>query len=495
MPTIITLKEWRNNNPYREQFQSDIYYTKLSNRIVKILEKSSLNTSLPRKESLKVAAMTIARWFEDICTGIGFWHTVNIECQRRYGKPVPFYDTKDYIMGEPNIQDIQLLLWDFLSVLYDDEMVNPMNPGIMRTSVDIFNLIDKEWETADSTDELLDFISDPLVGTNYWATRDVLEWISMSTYINTNGIKLYLRDLYKLQEENYDSEHLDIYSYSRKWEHIFMDRHNLLSFTSSEWLSSICDRDIDINTDLFKQRIYTILNYTPTALMLKDCVNGKVVNVNPDSIEESWLDSEQCRPGEVICCALVQIKGVYNLCGMMLSAEDPAFSEPVNEQNRFLDKLKDSNHILADKFYKASNGKHIIFINGEKELDRLLRGLDFDLDHPEIKKMKDGLYEHNNKMQIAAVWSPGLGVQYITRHIAAIKSADNKLYNEDYGNEHAHVFICNTNIINHHNARMLVREGMLPDASFVNHIDARQGRETLQQNAEFLVDYYFSEHE
>lgn len=493
--TAITQQDWRDGHPNRIPLPSDIYYTRLSNKILKILEKSSLYSSFPNYDSLKVTALFIARWFEDICTGIGFWHTVNEECRRRHGRPIPFYDTESYIEDEPNIQDIQLLLWDMLSILYDEDIINPDIPGIILTASDIFNLIDKEWETADSSEELIDFISNPMVGTDYWVTRNVLEWISMSVYVNLNGIRYYLDEKRRMLTKYKDSEFKDIYLYSQQWEHIFRDRHNLIAFTSSEWLSSVCRKEINIDTELFHQRIYSIKELTSNALILADALSGKMVSVAKESFQQFWLESEKCRPGEMLCCALVRINGIYYQCGMLLSAEEPAFRDSINNENKFRDAQIKQAPMLADKYYKFSQGEHLIFIDGEKQLDKMLNKLDLPIDNPEIIKLKKDLKRYNPELQIAAVPTPKIGVSFITQYLPAIKTPKNPFYDKAFANEHAHALICNPKIISHSAALMLVREGMLPDASFENEISAERGHEMLQQNAEFLVNYYFSKYE
>ena len=63
-------------------------------------------------------AIRLTGWFEDLCSELGFWSVVNTTCRQRYGKILPFYDTSDYYPGEPNPQDIQLLLWHNLYVGY-----------------------------------------------------------------------------------------------------------------------------------------------------------------------------------------------------------------------------------------------------------------------------------------------------------------------------------------------------------------------------------------
>ena len=109
---------------------------------------------------------------------------MNEECNKRYGKPLPFYDTDSYFPNEPNIQDINLLLWDAEEALHPYRFMNPENPAILDAATAICELFDEEYPTAPKTDELFDFLHDEHLSQDYWHVRKLCDWLSLRAYIS-----------------------------------------------------------------------------------------------------------------------------------------------------------------------------------------------------------------------------------------------------------------------------------------------------------------------
>lgn len=107
-------KDWVDVHPYKQSDDVDKYFAKLADKVyVTILQSPLYDISLGDPKDLSIY---LTLWFEDIISGTNVWRTVNRECMRRIGAPLPFYDIKNYYEGEPNIEDIRVLLWYYLEM-------------------------------------------------------------------------------------------------------------------------------------------------------------------------------------------------------------------------------------------------------------------------------------------------------------------------------------------------------------------------------------------
>ena len=99
--------EWVKNKPYTTVDNVDIYYTGIANRIYDILKETKLDSVFAEPDNLRIVTMSIAGWFEDVISQNGIWQTFTTECEKTYGRRLPFYDTgNSYYPDEINIEDV-----------------------------------------------------------------------------------------------------------------------------------------------------------------------------------------------------------------------------------------------------------------------------------------------------------------------------------------------------------------------------------------------------
>ena len=164
--------EWLDMKPYNNSDSVDLYYVGLANKIMDFLAKSDLDEYFKDDVILRKASLYFASWFEDICSNLGMWALVNKECNARYGSVLPFYDVSEYYEGEVNPQDISLLLWHFMQVYNEkNTLLNPENPWILKTALDLTRLLDAEYESAPENERLYDFRHNGRIGEMWWVCR------------------------------------------------------------------------------------------------------------------------------------------------------------------------------------------------------------------------------------------------------------------------------------------------------------------------------------
>ena len=129
--SMITLKDIRKGHPFGFSSATDTDYVRIANTVYEMLRYVSF-CAQRTDEEMKRMAIKLTLYFEDVVSEIGLWRSyVNLH-QSLYGKPLPFYYTDmGYTEDEPNIYDIQLLLWDAtLDDEYSETLVNPDNEAL-----------------------------------------------------------------------------------------------------------------------------------------------------------------------------------------------------------------------------------------------------------------------------------------------------------------------------------------------------------------------------
>ncbi|MBO4739339.1 MAG: DUF3843 family protein [Bacteroidales bacterium] len=490
--------EWKHSHPKKMATKTDRYYTDIANKVLNILSISKFETILPNADLLRDMALSLTLWFEDICSNLGFWKVATETFQKRYGKPLPFYDTSEYYQGEPNPQDIQLLLWDMLQAWQDDEFINPESSNIILVAKEIYKLFQQEYEYAPETQEMQQYLANPLIGVDYWQTRQVIEWLSTFGYFNMRSQTSRATILAKILEESNESEDDDeeyyqplIYSVSIS--HTFNDRHNLLSITTPEWLSAAINRPFTLDTTYLKNKLYSIGKLSDTTLQLQDETNKNIFPIEIDSFTSKWFKEYKNKQGCLISCGIVKFNEKYYQCGMLIS--------DIHSKDNILKDIQEQeyNHQIGitnnELFKRVSNGMPILFMKGVKEtMDFYTKKVKFkktiELEH----QVKNLIYNYAENHPIAIMGTKDQGFLTITSNVPAINAPNNPYYNADFAKKHALCFFIDPNVIDYEAACLLSQLGYLSDATISSSKGYEYGRNLLQNNAQFVLDYMFAEH-
>lgn len=484
--------EWRKTHPDQMPTATDGYYTDVANKVYDILRHSSIREYIPLPEFLTNTAIRFTSWFEDICSELGFWRIVGETCQKRYGKTLPFYDTTDYYPGEPNPQDIWLLLWDSIQSWKPERIISPDSPNIQHIANKIFEVFDKEYDYAPETDEMKSYLSNPALGNDYWATRKAIEWLSHGYYIALRGRIYYMESLAENHLDDVDDKML----YAHTLAHNFTDRHNLLSLTMAEWLSAVIRKPFTINTEYFGNRYYAVEESFPTSLHLHDMVSGRDILVEKDSFDEDWIDKHGDDKGLNLFCGIIGFNDKWYQCGAMVPLHDKA-------KERELQKVREQDHMKSqamenkDLFYRASKNRPIVFLKGMKELTDFYTkriGVKVKANTDFFRQIEKTIEEQSVDGMVALMASPDQGILIITGDIPAIKAPDNPYYDVEYARENALNFLVSPDLIDYSAASLLLEKGYLPDAALTTRYGYDHGHKLLQDNAQFILDYHFAEH-
>lgn len=470
---------------------SDQYFAGIANRVAQILAHSGIDDAFPDGEDLRDAAMRLTGYFEDICTGLKLWETLTDTHRKRYGKPLPFHDTKEYYPGEPNPQDVQLLLWDIIQSFDPNRFINPENPGIAWVAEDIYGIFDREYDDAPDTPELSDYLHDPTMQTDFWQMRKRLDWIFMSSYINLRG---YL-DFEDTLEEISGSRYAEEEAYVSYLQHLFSDQHNLAMLTPPEWLAALSGQRIDIDTTLFANRCYRIIGNETDAILVRDLVNGNEYSIEKYSFDEHWIKKLSLDDGEKdIYMGLVRYNDKYFQSGTLIEIP-PRDTNTILEQVRNRDYQQSLMPSNEEQFHKASGGKPIVFLKG---LDKLMEFYDKKMKVPltgdYLKQMRDTVREQTDDGMMALMSTHDKGILIITGYIPAIKHKDNPFYDPDYSAKNGQGLLMNPMAVDYSAVCTMVELGMLSDLAINSLQGPEHGHQLLQDNIQFVADYMFAHH-
>ena len=482
--------EWRRMHPGQCPMSTDLYYTALSNRVIKVLEETGIEAVLPYEDMLHDAAVRLTAWFEDLCSGNNLWAVVNMVCRERFGKPLPFYDTSDYYSGEPNIQDIQFLLWDIIQSHYHDRIINPENPGILMAAVRIVNIFDEEYETAHETEEMMNYFANPAIADDYWEARKAIEWFSLDSYLSLRS-SIDLKEA--LSEEDYD-RHFHVLAYSMRLGHVFVSQRYLMQLTAAQWLSMVTHREMNVDVTYGQTNGYEVIQRGDDIFLLRDTLSGEELKVQTESFDLDWLKKTAPKVKKIFC-QIVGYNGKFYQYGAMMPDPEKEHEEYLLESIRER-RRKEENARYSHGMFQQKAGAPIVFLKGIDEL------LDFQTSVLGIKMtddyrghIKQYLQENTENGMVSMMSDPEFGFLTISRSIPAIKAPNNPWYDQQYAKENALDLIVEPLAIDYSAAVYLVENGMLPDAAINSNEGYEHGRQLVQDNARYLVDYFFAKHE
>ena len=490
MKNRIYPKDWKEIHPGHADMSTDFYYSQLASRVLAVLENDGIDAVLDEPAWIRDAAVRITAWFEDLCNGTGLWSVVNTVCRSRYNRLLPFFDTSVYYPGEPNVQDIQLLLWDIIQSHYSDRIINPENSGIAMAANDIFNIFDEEYETAPETDEMIAFLTNPALANDYWQARKVMEWFALDSYLSlSTRISFEDSKPYKVKDE-YDN----IRVYHSMLSHTFFDRQNLLALTAAEWLSAATGYKMDVDGTLKQSRAYSIVSYNEETVLLRDILNKNEINVQIDSFDPRWL-KQYLPKAKIVTCCIVGFNGKNYHFGTMFTNPDEEYLEKYKETIANEERKQDNIKYTAELFLKASEGKPIVFVKGIDEfMDFQINKMGSKASDKFRKAMEQHLFQNAESGMAAFMSDSEAGLLTITLAIPAIKASYNPYYDQEYAQKNALNLIVNPDAIDYSALCTLLDNNYLPDAALNSLKGYEHGRELVQQNIQFMADYFFSQH-
>lgn len=152
----IYMKAWLDFHGRIQTVDSDFWYVDFANRILPLVNSSSLYSESLESGQQEVALM-LTLYLEDCVADGGNWNEFIHWHHKNYGKYLPFYSIgKDYLCDEINQEDIAFLLWGINSPVGDnfDGVENPLDIELLSFSQLIYDQMDEAFEEAPISEHL-----------------------------------------------------------------------------------------------------------------------------------------------------------------------------------------------------------------------------------------------------------------------------------------------------------------------------------------------------
>ncbi len=505
MKKVIFTQEWMAMHPYKKPDTVDQYYTELANEIYQALDKACFTHSFKNVEDAKQLALCIAGYFEDIISDTCIWKTFTAECKKRYGVYIPFYENeKDFINNslcendpaydpsEINYADIKFLCWHhYQQSSYVQEAVPFLFGTLELAARMVYNVLDREYETAPENERLHDFFCElPTDKDKFYEYRDVLAWFHYGCYFNINNLQRLQLELENLSRSLQGFN--EMIGYSIQIEHTMNSRNNLLAFTSAEWLAKVSEHHaahkLWTDIDYKSTRAFKMEKEDEKYFYLKDLYDedsteeGNLVKVLKESTQiedaSAFLSGEQ-----ILVTNLFKFGGEWWQTGSLLNPLYAENKERIEEEKARLNHkqvLHDYN-LLKAKGY----GDKFVFLENVKILKEFLKEIGFELS-PGIK------FPSKSEKGIIVCGTPYTGINISFGMAHCIASPENPYYNaERAAQDSFNIISGNGYPFPYETVCKLIDSDMLPDANvFTSRYVKEEGLKITQANLQFLADYY-----
>lgn len=484
--------DWMETRPMGIISKSDTYFLQLSNKILTIIE-SKMSDEIISVEIKRKIAIRIASYFEDVISKFGLWQAfVNIH-HRMYGKYLPFYKLSedDYFPDEINQRDVQFLIWAYLQRenidnSQDGKFINAENPLIELVSIEIYLVLDSEYETAPENESIFrmlyhtDYISD------FFYFREVLSWIHYDSYLSMtyplNRMSDEIDDLENSKHEEFFRQNEEILEYTIEKSSIFNSNCSPLAIKAKDLLAELVEnpehKAIIKAVDYRNYGIFKIVSHDDKELRVKN-------ENNPNEILSVSMDSMQNQPpldtNNIITCGLVYFNGIWQVNGMASFGYDDGATKTEDKKELKLENAK----FAYKATMKLTKNKPIQYFKNADGLRKFLLKL-FPGSNPENLFPSDFESETN----IVLFTHPELGIMYFPEIALYLKDKDNPCYNKSEAANKGIGILAGGYRAPKQLIDYIIENKLSVDFS-VNSLHGQEhGRKIVQENIDFIVRFF-----
>lgn len=380
----ILLEDWQEIKPYQKTSKSDLYYLEICNEIHDKIYAENFHLSMKdfvRGEGVSLFCIFLTSYLEDIISGSNIWNSFIKKHQELYGKPLPFYDDKDYVEGEVNLSDVKFLTWYFINCVNKNMLINPQDDFIHKITESIFTILETEYEYAPENTLLRETYFIPETE-NYYKVRNLLDNILTKTYLffPDTGFALMRQEAEIIE----GGRRVETALNDNRDRYIHEAKTALLALSAKEWATLILGKNNPIVAHLqtMSPRVhgsFLLLGQNEKYLELEHISTGKKINV----LKETFPKHKELKENSIIFMSCVQWMGEWWFSGIFIASsynEEFLSKEKENQfakeslsfmenQNIILDALKEHH----EAFLTYNKGIPVAFLRRE-EVDEFMNG-------------------------------------------------------------------------------------------------------------------------
>ncbi|WP_188112020.1 DUF3843 family protein [Aquimarina sp. RZ0] len=299
----IYIKEWSFFKPYSKQTTTDIYYLKLSNEVKRNISPLCYNELSKFLSSKEINALCcfLVSYFEDQISETNLWNSFISLHKKKYGKPLPFFDTSEYIEKEINHQDVAFLIWYFINCLDRDSFLESNHPLIMLLANEVMIVLEEEYEYAPENTLLQSYYRLSIINEDdaYYEVKKFCETILLKSYL------FFPDTLYRyteqkisiIENDSIDSRYKPQVLYDAIDGIINESKTALLSISGDEWILEIIGVSHPLYQDICKlpRKIRGMFFYKGAdekTIFTQHIASGKMFNLTKKSFSKDNYPKE-----------------------------------------------------------------------------------------------------------------------------------------------------------------------------------------------------------
>jgi len=328
----LTIQDWLRTRPYKSPTKNDQYYFGVTKEIYDILEsefdwfEEIFEEEAEGYNMMRMLAVILASYFEDYAAEVGFWKAFTDTHHERFGRYLPFYDLTEYDPEYLNIQDIQYLIWHFVSKLCPNYVFDPAHTIITSLAEEVLDYLDEELDNALVTDQWEKYLSieDDI---DLFALREKLSWFSHHHYLlGMDFLPEFvvaaadLRE--KLDREMPGRENDNVFKamiYDIEQSFYFDKRTSFMAMTAPQWFSKVVrcsDKTRNQIADLHLHKgIYLIKTNQKETIQCEYVSTGRLYEVSKSSMDK--ILPVKLAVGDHLVMNIVEWNGLWHQVGIM----------------------------------------------------------------------------------------------------------------------------------------------------------------------------------
>lgn len=479
--TLVPKMMIENCHPKGMPSSTDMEYARIATEITSELAKQDVK-DIPL-DGLKLMAVNITMYFEDVIADAGIWRGFTNEMKERYGSYLPFYDidTDNYYQDEPNLDDVRFLIWYTMLQVHYGKIGNPENPLLDKLAVAAYNVLEKHFETVSVNEDLKEYFANPQFLDDFYKQRDILKWLCYGCYLT------YIPDIQEmLFEQAQDLAHsmhcdLDFAHYLAESLMPYQSKIGPLKELPQQWAAMIMRAN---GNDAAAEAIGSQRKKGPHAFKLLSVsedmsVTFESIDGENFSVRASNLNNprEECYKRKLIIGSFVQYDGQWYLNGGSAWSDN---IEMFEESQTNYTNQKNIVPLYEELRKKAGDNPLLYFADTEAMSDFMKHNL------PLGKGMEKGIQFPPGHKHIL-VYVPldnEKDFEIYPDGALCVKDERNPYYNAKYAKNQAINFVLS---VSDEVRDYLISNKLLPDATINSVYGLERGNEIVQQNFDFLI--------
>lgn len=497
----ITRLEFSATHFNAEQFQSDMFYVGVANRIYPDIQKVFSAQPGFANEVSRRMAIILACYVEDLVAGSGVWAAFTSLYRKKYSNSFPFYNIREqssllpYDDELPSFHAVLFLLWYVANGVNPDTVLNPNNPALRILAMTLMPDLAKAYEDAPDTPARPMLMSEEEIGIPlFYQIRNLCAWLCDRCYLTrindmekvTNDFEDFISQMFRSVGNNDNGA--EVYALES-----FLPmnaRIGPLAIPAYEWLAEIVnlyhepeeERYIPVLSEL-KSRPYEYYRYVTVGeneLILED-VGGKRLTLSASTMPGERFPTDVAT-GKSALLSLVFLDGVWLMNGLGLHGLPSEIYEKCYTTH--CEKEKQSK--VGYKYLIKAFGKQRIGVCGSyEEYMKLAYGDNAPNVNGDPKLIAD-IRDAGNLLWFLN--SDGT-VSILPGRASCVKIKDNPYYDEEDASNDGLSLIFDHSSSTPEMREYIIKNKLIPDAALSSVISVEAGRKLLQKNIRFFNDY------